>query len=170
MSNETPKIYVACLSAYNNGILHGKWIDVVQDVDAVWKDINQMLASSPMDDAEEWAIHDYSGFEEVRIHEYESIDDVVALAQFIHEHGKLGAEVLAQYNNHIEDATHALEECYQGEFESEEDFAQSLFEDCYTIPDYLQNYIDYQKVARDLFINDYMSFEVDHKTHVFSYY
>jgi antirestriction protein len=161
---------VACLSAYNNGILHGKWIDVVQAVDAVWKDINQMLASSPMDDAEEWAIHDYSGFEEVRIHEYESVDDIVAIAQFIHEHGKLGAEVLAYYNNDIADAAHALGNCYQGEFASEEDFAQLLFEDCYPIPDYLDNYIDYQKVARDLLINDYMSFEVDHKVHVFSYF
>jgi antirestriction protein len=104
------------------------------------------------------------------IQEYESIDDVVALAQFIHEHGKLGAEVLAYYNNDIADAAHALENCYQGEFASEEDFAQSLFEDCYPIPDYLNNYIDYQKVARDLFINDYMSFEVDHKVHVFSYF
>jgi hypothetical protein len=30
MSNEAPKIYVACLASYNNGILHGKWIDAVQ--------------------------------------------------------------------------------------------------------------------------------------------
>ena len=28
----TPKIYVACLAAYNNGHLHGEWIDATQDV------------------------------------------------------------------------------------------------------------------------------------------
>lgn len=27
------RIYVACLAAYNNGILHGAWIDADQDVD-----------------------------------------------------------------------------------------------------------------------------------------
>ena len=24
---DTPRIYVACLAAYNNGRLHGRWID-----------------------------------------------------------------------------------------------------------------------------------------------
>jgi antirestriction protein len=78
-----------------------------------------------MENAEEYAIHDYDGFDGIRIQEYESNDDVVALAQFSHEHGKLGAEVLAHYSNYIEDATHALKECYQGKFKREEKFAQS---------------------------------------------
>jgi antirestriction protein len=94
---------------------------------------------------------------------------VVLIAQFVHEHGELGAEVLAYYNNDIEDSSYALDNCYQGEYESEEDFAYSLFEDCYPIPEYLENYIDYKKAARDLFLSDFMSFEVDHKVHVFSH-
>ena len=31
----TPSIYVACLAAYNNGHLHGKWIDVDGDADEI---------------------------------------------------------------------------------------------------------------------------------------
>ncbi|WP_447531297.1 antirestriction protein ArdA, partial [Legionella pneumophila] len=27
---DTPQIYVACLAAYNNGIVHGEWIDATQ--------------------------------------------------------------------------------------------------------------------------------------------
>lgn len=42
---------MACLAAYNNGKLHGCWIDAIQD------QINSMLASSPEEDAEEYAIH-----------------------------------------------------------------------------------------------------------------
>jgi antirestriction protein len=72
MSNETLQIYVACLSAYSNGILHGKWIDVVQDVNAMWNEINKILASSSMGHAEEWAIHDYEGFEGLSISENEA--------------------------------------------------------------------------------------------------
>lgn len=34
-----------------------------------------------------------------------------------------------------------------------EDYAQELFEECYDIPDYLQNYIDYEAVARDMKLN-----------------
>ena len=31
----TPKIYVACLAAYNNGFLHGQWIDANQETEAI---------------------------------------------------------------------------------------------------------------------------------------
>lgn len=41
------RIYVACLAAYNNGHLHGCWIDACQDKDAVWNDIKSMLKDSP---------------------------------------------------------------------------------------------------------------------------
>lgn len=40
------RIYVACLASYNNGKLHGKWIDV-GDVDDVWAGINEVLKTSP---------------------------------------------------------------------------------------------------------------------------
>jgi hypothetical protein len=34
-----------------------------------------------------------------------------------------------------------------------EDYAQELFEDCYEIPEHLQNYIDYEAIARDMRMN-----------------
>ncbi|MDT9165744.1 antirestriction protein ArdA, partial [Escherichia coli] len=58
-----PRIYVACLAAYNNGILHGAWIDAAREPWAIYDDIRRMLRASPITDAEEWAIHDYEGFE-----------------------------------------------------------------------------------------------------------
>ena len=36
----SPQIYIACLAAYNNGKLHGVWIDATQDVDHIWEEIN----------------------------------------------------------------------------------------------------------------------------------
>ena len=62
MSELTPRIYVACLAAYNNGQLHGAWIDADQSADAIHEEIRAMLASSPTPGAEEWAIHDYERF------------------------------------------------------------------------------------------------------------
>ena len=29
-ANTKPRIYVACLAAYNNGILHGAWIEATE--------------------------------------------------------------------------------------------------------------------------------------------
>ncbi|MCT8003625.1 antirestriction protein ArdA [Sphingomonas sanguinis] len=59
VSDSTPRIYVACLAAYNNGYLHGTWIDADQDADQIRDEIAAMLARSPVEDAEEYAIHDY---------------------------------------------------------------------------------------------------------------
>jgi antirestriction protein len=51
----SPKIYVACLAAYNNGKLHGKWIDAAQDADDIQSEVDDMLKTSPEPGAEEWA-------------------------------------------------------------------------------------------------------------------
>lgn len=64
------QIYVACLAAYNNGILHGAWMDATQSADEIRSEIAAMLAKSPIPHAEGYAIHDYEGFEGIRIEEY----------------------------------------------------------------------------------------------------
>ena len=71
--SEEIRIYVADLAAYNNGILHGVWIDATQDIDDIQEQINDMLASSPEEDAEEYAIRDDEGFAGVNWHRYGSI-------------------------------------------------------------------------------------------------
>ncbi|MCG8594183.1 MAG: antirestriction protein ArdA, partial [Kiloniellales bacterium] len=42
-ATDTPRIYVACLAAYNAGHLHGCWIDAIQDAEDIQDDINAML-------------------------------------------------------------------------------------------------------------------------------
>lgn len=54
---DTPRIYVACLAAYNAGRLHGRWIDADKGQDQIWAEVRQMLKESPESRAEEWAIH-----------------------------------------------------------------------------------------------------------------
>ncbi|MCE3238388.1 MAG: antirestriction protein [Gammaproteobacteria bacterium] len=44
---ETLQIYVACLASYNNGILHGAWIDATQDVELIHSEIKIILEKSP---------------------------------------------------------------------------------------------------------------------------
>lgn len=167
---DTPQIYVACLAAYNSGILHGMWCDATQNEDEIYSDIHNMLAASPIEGAEEWALHDYSGFGSARIDEYESIANVVKIAEFIDEFGNLGAALLGEYS--IDDARRFLEDNYHGAYDSEVEFAESIFEECYSdaIPKNLIYYFDYEAFARDLFINDYFSVDVEGQTHVFSNY
>ncbi len=57
MTNNTPRIYVACLASYNAGTLHGNWIDL-DGTEAIEDQISGILKASPEEDAEEWAVHD----------------------------------------------------------------------------------------------------------------
>jgi len=155
---DTPKIYVACLASYNNGKLYGKWIDANQSADEIQEEINDMLKGSSEPIAEEWAIHDYAGFGGLKIDEYESIEEVARLAELIEEHGEAFAAYASYIGQDYADADN-FEEAYCGEWDSEEEYAEDLMQQCYEIPEYLQFYIDYEKWARDLFINDYFSAE-----------
>ncbi len=42
----TDRIYVACLASYNNGVLHGAWIDATSDADAMQEQVDTMLRAS----------------------------------------------------------------------------------------------------------------------------
>lgn len=149
---ERPRIYVACLAAYNSGCLHGRWIDATTP-DEIMDEVRAMLADSPEQGAEEWAIHDYEGFEGANLSEYASFETVCALADFIEEHGELGAKLLSHFGDDLAEARAAFED-YAGEYRSAADFAESLHEDTGTeIPESLRYYIDWQALARDMALN-----------------
>jgi len=165
--SETPRIYVACLAAYNDGQLHGCWVDV-EDEDSIWDAVQAMLKSSPIPLAEEWSIHDYENFQGVTIDENDSFARVVAIAEFIGNCSGFGGKLLENYGGDIEDAESALER-YNGEYETLADFAQELTESTTQIPESLKYYIDYKSMARDMEMNgDIFSIETGYKEiHVF---
>lgn len=168
MSDTTPRIYVASLSDYNAGTLHGEWIDATQDVEDINAEIAEMLSKSPTGDqhpdtpAEEWAIHDYDNFGELAstLGEYPSIERVSAIAQAIEEHGNA---FIAWYSscdgdyNGPETMSSEFEDMFQGEFDSAADYAQDIAEECSTEPEGgWQNWpfscIDWEHAARELTI------------------
>ena len=125
----TPRIYVACLAAYNNGRLHGEWIDANQSVDEIWDDVKAMLAASPVPGAEEWAIHDYEGFGELRLSEWESFERVSAIAAGIAEHGDAFAAWLSYDTSQDPADTGRFEEMYRGEWDSLRYYADQFADD-----------------------------------------
>lgn len=154
-----PRIYVACLAAYNSGILHGTWIDATQDPWSIWDDVRAMLAASPIAGAEKHAIHDYEGFEEV-----------TALAGFIMEHGPLGGALLSHFGGDLDEAREALSDQYLGCHASLADYMQEVTEETTAIPQALRFYIDWQAMARDAEMSgDLFTIETGYEqTHVFA--
>ena len=143
-----PRIYIADLAAYNNGILHGAWVDATQELDDIQDQINAILKASPIENAEEYAIHDYEGFESVGVSEYQGISEVQEIALFLEEYGALGAELFNHYSN-LEEAQKAIDEAYYGCYGSAADYVQQLTEETNNVPEHLKYYIDYERMAED---------------------
>lgn len=147
-----PRIYVASLADYNNGTLYGKWIDADQSDEAIQDEVNAMLEASTIPNCEEWAIHDYEGFDDILINEYQSFERVSKLAELVKSHGNAFAQ---WYNNdgnreNIDDLENKFTDCFIGEYESLADYAQQFIEETgMEISEYLTNYIDYEAMGKD---------------------
>ena len=148
--SEEIRIYVADLAAYNNGRLHGVWIDATEEMDDIWAQVNQMLKSSPEGFAEEYAIHDYEGFGGYRVSEYEGLESAHNVAVFIEEHGEIAGELLNNFGGDLEDAKKAIEENYSGCYKSLAEYAEELTEQTAEVPENLAFYIDYERMGRDM--------------------
>ena len=110
--NNSPAIYVASLSDYNEGRLHGEWIDATLDAEDIQAEIAEMLEASTIPNAEEWAIHDHEGFP-VKLGEWESAEWISALGQAIESHGE---EIVEAAVDHLgvdtpDDLRAAVDEC-----------------------------------------------------------
>ncbi len=147
---EEIRIYVADLAAYNNGKLHGVWIDATLEPDEIQEQINQMLANSPEGFAEEYAIHDYEGFEGYSLSEYTGIQEVHEIACFIQEHSEIAGELLNHFCGDLDEAKQAIEDNYCGCYSSLADYAEELTSETTQIPENLAYYIDYEKMGRDM--------------------
>ncbi|KSU53332.1 MULTISPECIES: antirestriction protein ArdA [unclassified Gordonia (in: high G+C Gram-positive bacteria)] len=116
-SKVAPMIYVASLADYNNGRLHGEWLDPTQELDDLQAAVTRMLSKSKEYDAEEFAIHDYEGFYDFRVGEYDRLDTVHRIACGIAEHG----EAFAAYVDLVgteEASLDGFEDNYHGSYTS----------------------------------------------------
>lgn len=156
-SREQPRIYVASLSDYNAGRLHGAWIDAGQEPEQIETEIVWMLKQSPEPIAEEWAIHDHDGFRGVQLSEYEPIQRVSRIARGILEHGPAFA-AWVNHTGHDEQTWERFEDCYLGAWPSRREFAEETLADLgfdklieEHVPDH---FVPYVRFDADAYISD----------------
>jgi len=155
-----PQVYVACLGCYNEGRLHGSWVDA-DELESEWERKGQCFTSGfyPMTQCkkphhDEWAIHDYDGVPNLGEHpDIPYLIKVMRAIEWQHQQGDGEAFFewfnLDPYNkSHHDDLNEAFQEAYCGEYESEEKFAAQHAEDCGYISPENQNpllmYVDYE--------------------------
>ncbi|BAM87666.1 antirestriction protein [Bradyrhizobium oligotrophicum S58] len=162
------RFYAACLASYNNGRLHGVWVDASDDIDAMQDAINAMLRASPFPNvkvkhpetgefvlsAEEWAIHDHEGFG--KLEEYTGlaeIAEIFAINEVAEEHDiPLAVLREAMSDANASDAESFISDRYRGKYDTWRDFAEQFTEetqDMRAIPEWLQAHIDWDSIARE---------------------
>lgn len=152
-----PRIYVASLSDYNAGRLHGAWINAYQHPSDLSDAVQSMLGRSHEPGAEEWAIHDHEDFGGLYLSEYESLDVVSRLAEGLTEHGPAFVGLVALLGTEDADSA-AFTDRYRGHWPSAVDYADDLLRDLgaeevlAAIPTWLQSVVklDVAGFARDL--------------------
>ncbi|GGW89626.1 antirestriction protein ArdA [Streptomyces noursei] len=119
-----PRIYVASLTDYNAGELHGDWIDAAQEPDEIMEEVQAMLAKSPTAkeegrEAEEWAIHDYYEFGTIELHEFDSFERVSKIAKMLDEFPScVVAHFLTECSHYdLNEMLEKIEERYLGKYE-----------------------------------------------------
>ncbi len=153
--HEHPQIWVGSWLDYNNGILHGQWIDAAREDADIWADIEAMLHASPTatrygDVAEDWGIFDFDNFGSYQPGEAETVASVSRIARGIAEHGP----AFAAWADLVDDAEQLADfsDAYLGELV---DDAGHLDAARAAVPASLAGYvtIDTAALARDMQLN-----------------
>lgn len=162
------RVYIACLTSYNAGLLHGGWIDAARDPDAILIDIEHMLAGSPIPLAEEWAIHDHEGFEGATVDEFNSVTEVSRLAIALDQHGSVIVGLLDEFGD-LDEVLAVLEDRYRGAYPSRLHWAEAHVEETLALPELAARYFDHQAFTRDCELGgDVLFIEADGHVHVFA--
>ena len=163
------KIAITDLKDYNEGILQYEWIDLetCSTADEISEYISNFLDKRSKETHElheEWFVTDYEDF--VDLGEYPSLEEVEKAVKLSKEYTP---EIVSKYYSSFQEFDN-LEELYNGVYDSEEDFAYQIAHEIYSEKDLgvLSTYLDYERFAKDLFINDYSSEKLEnHKIAVF---
>ena len=150
-NDDIPRVYVACLGCYNEGRLHGKWMDA-DELEEEWEREGRCCTSGfyPMtackkEHHEEWAIHDH---EYILCSEHPDIPKLITIMRLIEEHGEGFTEWYNYCGDQYDNPEEAWQDCYQGEYDSEKAFAEEWAELCEYIKDDYSNplirYIDFE--------------------------
>lgn len=156
--SDSPALYCGTYGKYNDGSLCGLWIDL-----------------SSFDDYDEFinfccAIHADEEDPEIMYQDYENMPDSL----YSESMGEKGFEKIMEYCELCDDYSveavddflewyspddlDMMQDSYAGVYDSKEDFAREIVNDCYDLEKMMGDlacYFDYEALARDLFINDY---------------
>lgn len=161
--NGNPAVYVGTYGKYASGSLRGVWLDLT-----TFDDYDEFLAVCRYvhrDEADpEFMAQDFEGFPREWYTEgfmsEREFDLIKEFAELDDKEREAFEVYVSAFGSSKDDCGifDDFREAYQGEWSSEEEFAEQLAEDCCmldNVPESVKVYFDYAAFARDLFISDY---------------
>ena len=150
------KVYVGTYAKYNNGSLFGAWLNLsdYSDKEEFYEACRELHKDE--EDAE-YMFQDYENFP-CKWYSESCFDEVTF--DKILEYGNMDEEDRYMFDaftdNYGEGYTiEDVRERFKGKWDSEEEFAEQLLDDCYDLPEFARRYFDIEQFARDLFAYDY---------------
>lgn len=159
----TPRAWVGCLGCYNGGILNGIWLDGEEATS-----YGEHLKSYERDgvtfcalcNSDEYWVFDHENFSGLLTGEC-SPREAQEVAEKIASIPERDREAFLEYCEHVggDPDYSSFEEAFNGQWESEEAFAEDLLESTGDLDrdSYLARYFDLEAFVRDLFYDYFMT-------------
>ena len=155
-----PAVYVGTFHKYSSGSLDGMWLDLT-----AFSDYDEFLAVCAYlhrDEADpEFMAQDYENFPEewytegfMSREEFDKIQEFAELDEDEREAFEAFLDLKCDSDLSVDD----FREAYQGEWDSEEEFARHIVDECGmldNVPESLKDYFDFERYADELFRYDY---------------
>ncbi len=152
------EIYVTSVSEPTKGC----WIDANQEERFIREEIRELCQED-----DHYIIADYRGFFNAARWVSNDIDEIVCAARLISDYGELASELICDNHGNINEAKHALENDYVGEYVSLTAYARSSIEKM-NLPNEIVGYIDFEKMGKGhLSSGRIFTVEIDKSVHVF---
>lgn len=155
----TPAVYVGTFGKYNNCSVCGLWVhpSTFEDFDGFVTFCKAIHADEGANECE-LMIQDFDNYPAISVDEVpneQDFDDMNEYVELCNEYNKEAVDTYVQLDYKLSE----FADRYEGEYDSEEDFARILVDECYDLDEKMGNfatYFDYAHFARDLFMGDYI--------------
>ena len=156
--SDSPALYCGTYGKYNEGNFNGMWVNV-STFDSYDDFLNFCKAIHSDEEDPELMYQDFENIPDSLYHESmgeEEFNNLLKYCELCDDYSVEAVDDFLEWDS-TEDLDR-MHDAYVGVYDSEEDFAEEIVNDCYDLDNMMGSlacYFDYEKFARDLFMCDY---------------
>lgn len=145
------KIYVGTYAKYNSCSIFGEWLDA-EDYSDKKEFIDACKELHKDEPAPELMFQDYEGFPSDFYNEGNIDSRLWDWLELDESEREIVDVWLSENSLSKHEDLQSIVDSYTGRYDSWEDYAEEITRDCHRIPAHLGNYIDWEKMGRDMMI------------------